>query len=130
MPLYCLQIREKNAIEIIIIIKITKNNKKQVYWAMCFRSYRIKKAIILSSILGAPVDHVAMPHRGGPPPHHHHHHGPPPPGVPPPMMPGGSGAMPMHGMGPSGRNIIVLNNSKPSHKDSSKKVSPPPPYDS
>ncbi|KAI9243546.1 hypothetical protein BDA99DRAFT_449047 [Phascolomyces articulosus] len=102
-----------------------------VYWAMCFRSYRIKKAIIVSTMVGAPVDHVAipsMPGGGGPPPPHlggpHPH--------PPPMMPGGG--MPMQPMGPGGpggRNIIVLNNSKPSSKENNnKKSSPPPPYDS
>ncbi|KAI9489291.1 hypothetical protein BDB00DRAFT_843740 [Zychaea mexicana] len=99
-----------------------------VYWAMCFRSYRIKKAIILSSMVGAPVDHVALPSRTGA-------GGPQPPLGPPhpSRMPHGGvgGGMPMQRMGPNGRpNIIVLNNSKPSCKETSSKTPSPPPYGS
>ncbi|KAI8145983.1 hypothetical protein BJV82DRAFT_31328 [Fennellomyces sp. T-0311] len=93
-----------------------------IYWAMCFRSYRIKKAIILSSMVGAPIErHAVQSMAGGP-------GGPPPLGPHPPMM--GGAAMPMQRMGANGRpNIIVLNNQKPSGKDKAPSP-PPPPYGS
>ncbi|KAI7875104.1 hypothetical protein K492DRAFT_168470 [Lichtheimia hyalospora FSU 10163] len=100
-----------------------------VYWAACFRSYRIKKAIRLSQIMGIPIDHhVPLPQhqmsqiQGGPlldDPNMIMARGgggvgapPPPTGAnvtgmntapPPPPPPGGNRP-----------NIIVLNNERPS----------------
>lgn len=89
---------------------------------MCFRSFRIKRAVYLSHIMGVSIDPRHVPPPMGP---HHPPMGgpmgpmrgmPPPPPPPPPMMDPRSAGHP---------HVIVLNNIKPS-SHSTKNDSPPP----
>lgn len=86
---------------------------------MCFRSFRIKRAVYLSHIMGVSIDPRHVP----PPMGHHPMGGPmgpmhgvvPPPPPPPPMMNPRAAGRP---------HVIVLDNIKPSCY--TKNESPPP----
>ncbi|KAI7881253.1 hypothetical protein K492DRAFT_206956 [Lichtheimia hyalospora FSU 10163] len=89
------------------------------YWAMCFRSFRIKRAVYLSHIMGVSIDPRHVPPPMGPPmggPMGPMRGVPPPPPPPPPMMDPRSAGHP---------HVIVLNNIKSSSH--TKNDSPPPP---